>query len=251
MNAYFGTVNDFHIIQCHETTPGSQHKCSEHCSRQYPLQTCFNVCGVVSIMVAVYFVLNRSFYNTLVSKGSGNSPNLFISKPSTYNRYLLRHCLMSWFAEGSINLEVIKINLQEEEIFSDSDVDEDIQRTDFLVKTADESIGNIKTDSIKNENFKTENVKTENIKTDNVKTEVKNSKPIRFNCTVCDKSYTRNNDLKRHFLKTHGGTAQTGNSICLTCGERFYRIADLRKHLVEKHEFTLKMKELTFGSEAG
>ena len=103
----FNVDKYINIVPCHKPGSDPQHRCSNDCFLIYPLQTCCNVCGVVSIIVAVYFCLDRNFYNILVSKNQSNPlPNMFISKPTTYNKYL-RQCIIAWFIEGHITIELI------------------------------------------------------------------------------------------------------------------------------------------------
>ena len=150
---------------------------------------------------------------------------------------------MSWFAEGFIDINTIKPNIPHElgeESFCDSDKDEDIER-----------INNETAIIIENDKLDKNNV-TGDIEPDT--DENKTQKYLKFKCKVCEKSYTRNNDLKRHYLKSHEASfpsSENGKSVCLTCGRKFYHIVDLKKHLAEAHEFILKNKQLTFGSQTG
>ncbi|VDP25911.1 unnamed protein product [Schistosoma curassoni] len=64
------------------------------------------------------------------------------------------------------------------------------------------------------------------------KTEVgKNPKP--FECTLCGKSFSRQDKLRRHYQEAHDGIREEHQ--CPACEKRFYRKYHLNRHIAEVH----------------
>ena len=124
---------------CHDcsiTDSSGRHKCDPLLCSSYPLQTCYNVCGVVALMVTAIYCLCPEVYVQMTSIQSIQStkrPYMFLQEPSKYNKYL-RLCLASWFSEENINIDYIvpNINCDVNEV-SDSDEDMEIERLDNVI----------------------------------------------------------------------------------------------------------------------
>jgi len=81
----------------------SPHVCSTQC-RNYPVQTCSDVCGVISLIVASLSVLDRPVFEFMIGARASNT--IYLQVPSEYNCYL-RRVLMTWFVEEKVITELV------------------------------------------------------------------------------------------------------------------------------------------------
>ena len=182
----------------------------------YPLQKCFNVCGVISILIMIISILSPPMFHVLTSPKSDDIPNLYITQPTKYNRYL-RQVLMSWISNDNIEIKNVVPNRfiagadVTSDIASDSDDHKDIPCVDCVDSTP-EHVDNQAIKSLS--------------KTDDGK----------FHCNKCTSAFGRKNDLKRHLRKKHEEqVVNSGNCHCLECGQIFFTIEKLREHLTYNH----------------
>jgi len=87
-----------HVSSPYQIKQGnSPHVCSTQC-RNYPVQTCSDVCGVISLIVASLSVLDRPVFEFMIGARA--------QVPSEYNCYL-RRVLMTWFVEEKVITELV------------------------------------------------------------------------------------------------------------------------------------------------
>lgn len=79
------------------------HACDWRC-RNYPLQTCSDICGVIAVINAALAALDRPLFQYLI--GPYEKEAIYLQHPSQHS-YYLRRVLMSWFAEGRIDIEYV------------------------------------------------------------------------------------------------------------------------------------------------
>lgn len=85
------------------TSPGLGHVCDWRC-RNYPLQTCSDVCGVIALINAALAALDRPLFQYLI--GPYEKEAIYLKRPTQHSKYL-RRVLMSWFAEGRIDIDYV------------------------------------------------------------------------------------------------------------------------------------------------
>ena len=100
-----GNYDDGHLSIAHSPMATSQlgHMCDWRC-RNYPLQTCSDICGVIVLINTALAALNRSFFQYLI--GPYEKEKIYLHQPTRHCNYL-RRVLMSWFAEGRIDVDYI------------------------------------------------------------------------------------------------------------------------------------------------
>ena len=169
----------------------------------------------------VIAAFSDSLFHILTSVSNTNTvPFLYLKEPTKYGKYL-RQVLMAWIMSGRICVENIipleyladTVGLHDSAPASDSD-------DDFEVVTLKESTST----------------------SDSVKKSIDN----RFHCSICDSSYTRRNDLKKHMEKKHQQTIYRGDSVCLQCDYRAVHIERLREHLSAVHSIPMDLETLDF-----
>ena len=79
------------------------HVCDWGC-RNYPFQTCSDICGVIAPISAALATLDRSLFQYLI--GPYVKQTIYLQRPSQHS-YYLRRVLMSWFAEGHIDIDYV------------------------------------------------------------------------------------------------------------------------------------------------
>ena len=72
--------------------------------RNYPLKTCSDICGVIALISAALATLDRSLFQYLI--GPYVKETIYLQRPSQHS-YYLRTVLMSWFAEGHIEVDYV------------------------------------------------------------------------------------------------------------------------------------------------
>ncbi|KAL9978163.1 hypothetical protein ACROYT_G015653 [Oculina patagonica] len=90
------------------TSPRLGHVCDWRC-RNYPLQTCTNICGVIALINAALAALDRPLFQHLIGPRE-KEPFVYLQHPSQHS-FFLRRILMLWFAEGCIDIEYIQLQL--------------------------------------------------------------------------------------------------------------------------------------------
>ena len=161
----------------------------------YPFQKCFNVCGVISILIKIISTLPPPMFRVLTSPKSDDIPNVYITQPTKYKKYL-RQILMSWISNDNIEIKNVVPNRfivgadVTSDIASDSDDHEDVPRVDPVDSTP-EHVDNQAIISLS--------------KKDGGK----------FHCNKYTSAFGRTNDLQRHLGKKHEEqVVNSGNCRC-------------------------------------
>lgn len=91
----FGMFDDTHLFVAHHPTATSRlgHMCDWRC-RNYPLQTCSDICGVIVVINAALAALDQSLFQFLI--GPYEKGQVYLQYPSQHGYYLTR-ILMYWF----------------------------------------------------------------------------------------------------------------------------------------------------------
>ena len=115
---------------CHppHLTKDGVHKCEDVCLSRYPLQTDRDICGVVVAIVGSITCMASAFAKTLFTKKTQSIPNVYLTTPTKYAKYL-RLVLAVWMAKETIDISrVVPSTFLEkgnmEEVSSDSDDDD-------------------------------------------------------------------------------------------------------------------------------
>ena len=98
-----GDFTESNLSVAHSRMATSRHLCDWRC-RNYPLQTCSDICGVIVLINAALASLHRSFFQYLI--GPYQKEKIFLQRP-TQHSYSLRRVLMAWFAEGRIDIDYV------------------------------------------------------------------------------------------------------------------------------------------------
>ena len=100
-----GMYDDTHFFLAHSPMATSRlgHVCDWRC-RNYPLQTCSDICGVIVLINTALATLDRSLFQYLI--GPYEKEAIYIQRPSQ-NAHYLRRIVMSWFAESRIELDYV------------------------------------------------------------------------------------------------------------------------------------------------
>nr|XP_047122618.1 uncharacterized protein LOC105849511 [Hydra vulgaris]XP_047122625.1 uncharacterized protein LOC105849511 [Hydra vulgaris]XP_047122631.1 uncharacterized protein LOC105849511 [Hydra vulgaris]XP_047122636.1 uncharacterized protein LOC105849511 [Hydra vulgaris]XP_047122643.1 uncharacterized protein LOC105849511 [Hydra vulgaris]XP_047122652.1 uncharacterized protein LOC105849511 [Hydra vulgaris]XP_047122660.1 uncharacterized protein LOC105849511 [Hydra vulgaris]XP_047122664.1 uncharacterized p len=210
----------FNIVYCHDATTHQYggKVCSSLCRKNYPLQTCGNICGVIAIIVCGISCLRYDYFMYIISTDKPHNNNyIFLQEPTKYSKYL-RYVLMSWFISKEVVLDFVipKTILFE----SGSNNSEDVVCTNVLETKVNKNLNNI-----------TKEIGFQSLK-----------------CTICNISFTVKSNMQRHIKNKHKSTSEgqiftySGNCFCLQCGFQCRRINDLRKHLSVSHSLHFKKK---------
>ena len=101
-----GSYDSFTFCTAHSPLATSRrlgHVCDWRC-RNYPFQTCSDICGVIALISAALAALDRSLFQYLI--GPYVKETIYLQRPSQHS-YYLRRVLMSWFAEGHIDIDYV------------------------------------------------------------------------------------------------------------------------------------------------
>lgn len=98
-------VNHLSLAHSPMTTSRSGHQCDWRC-RNYPLQTCCDICGVIALINAALAALDKPLFQYLI--GPHEKESIYLQRPSQHS-YYLRRIVMSWFAEGKIDIEYVRL----------------------------------------------------------------------------------------------------------------------------------------------
>ena len=82
---------------------GRPHICSIQC-RNYPLLTCSDICGVISLIIPSLALLDRPVFDFMIGPRTINT--IYLQTPSQYT-YFLRRVLMTWFAEEQVKTDLV------------------------------------------------------------------------------------------------------------------------------------------------
>jgi hypothetical protein len=102
---------------CH--TPSSiyihHHNCSSKCFKNFPFQTCGNVCGAIIAILAVVAQKVPNVWQKVILSPTGNLPSglKWLLEPTTYSDYL-RELIISWLVKGEIDVAFIENCLKDE-----------------------------------------------------------------------------------------------------------------------------------------
>ena len=100
-----GMYKKSHLVLAH--SPGATnwqgHECDWRC-RNYSLQSCSDICGVITLVNAAVVTLYTPLFQWLT--GPLIRESIFLQRPTQYWLYL-RRVLMSWFAEDRIEIDYV------------------------------------------------------------------------------------------------------------------------------------------------
>ena len=100
--------DDRHLFLAHHSMATSRfgHMCDWRC-RNYPLQTCSDVCGVIVLIIAALAALDRPLFQFLI--GPSEKSQVYLQRPSQH-AYFLRRIIMCWFAESRIEINYVLLH---------------------------------------------------------------------------------------------------------------------------------------------
>ena len=101
-----GSYDSSSVCTAHSPLASSSrlvHVCDWRC-RNYPFQTCSDICGVIAVISAALATLDRTLFQFLI--GPYVKKAIYLQRPSQHS-YYLRRVLMSWFAEGRIDIDYV------------------------------------------------------------------------------------------------------------------------------------------------
>ena len=103
-----GLYEKKHLFLAHHPGATSRlgHMCDWGC-RNYPLQTCSDICGVIVLINAALAALGRSLFQFLT--GPYEKVQVYLQRPSQH-AYYIRRILMSWFAESRIEINYVLLH---------------------------------------------------------------------------------------------------------------------------------------------
>ena len=97
-------LNPIVLNVMHKPTPVGHPQCTAEC-RNYPLQKCSNVCGLVALMSTVISTLDPKLFKVLTGPCSGSK--LFLHEPTKFEKYL-RRVLICWFTTGNVDISLLQ-----------------------------------------------------------------------------------------------------------------------------------------------
>ncbi|XP_065648316.1 uncharacterized protein LOC136077923 [Hydra vulgaris] len=216
------------ITYCHDpkTHRYGVKKCSSLCRGNYPMQTCGNICGVITIIICAISCLNYDYFVHIISNDKRENSNyIFLQEPTKYSKYL-RLVLMSWFISKEINL-------------------------DFAAPALGEVSSSYEVPSY--EDFKYTNVSESSLNKNNM-VNIESNDFSSLKCAFCNITFTKKKNMQRHIKNKHKSIneaqayIQSGNSFCLECGFQCRQINGLRKHLFMVHFYTFQKEKLSFSN---
>ena len=213
-----------------------------HCTN-YPVQKCFNVCGVITGVMAAITCISPNLYLTLTTP-SQFKPNIYVQDPTKYSKFL-RQVIMCWIAEDSINIHHV-IPTEFSTIEADG-----VSCTDTEPNTSEEEL---------EEEEVVTNIKQEVVERGSTQERTAaggKKKTTSFKCHLCGQITTRSTTLRRHMERKHKDdpTKNEGNSnnkcVCIECDYTCRRIKELRDHLSKHHLYTFRSEQFEFDSIQG
>ena len=238
--AVFGIVKLERLFKMHvPTATGHGHHCTADC-KNYPLQTCSNVCGVVAVVCAVLFALDKPLFNLLCGP-------LFLHKPTLYERYL-RRVLMFRFISGTINTSLLKFcptqmdhsyasivsNGRKRKAHPPSDMTTKFFRSpEFKCMSTQPSV-------TESPEIKVQPSPSEGDSNLSSSPEIN---PLSFSFSAPETNIISSPEMK------HKSEIDVKSCQCCICNFTCYRIIDLIKHYNKVHNKTLKICRKTFDNE--
>ena len=103
-----GKYDDTHLFLAHHPMATSRfgHMCDWRC-RNYPLQTCSDVCGVIVLIIAALAAVDQPLFQFLI--GPSEKSQVYLQRPSQH-AYFLRRIIMCWFAESRIEINYVLLH---------------------------------------------------------------------------------------------------------------------------------------------
>ena len=103
-----GKFDDTHLFLAHQPMATSRfgHMCDWRC-RNYPLQTCSDVCGVIVLIIAALEAVDRPLFQFFI--GPSEKSQVYLQRPSQH-AYFLRRIIMHWFAESHIQINYVLLH---------------------------------------------------------------------------------------------------------------------------------------------
>ncbi|XP_066928656.1 uncharacterized protein [Clytia hemisphaerica] len=225
ITSIFGQNNIESIKSAHdpEAHKNGCKSCSFECL-PYPLQTCGNVCGPITLVMCSIFCLDNDRFKSTIE----SYDDCYLRKPTKYNGFL-RLKLASWYCNGKI------------------DTDSLFSNTDCLKTKIVASSSNQVDDSKTAIPFVPEpEVKLKST----VDSKIKETSNSKFKCPSCSTTFTKKANMMRHISNKHSkdvlSSVSSGNCVCFECDFKCRRIVELRKHLVSNHGFTEECESLNF-----
>jgi hypothetical protein len=118
------------FFTCHfpSSTYGYHHNCSSKCFKNFPLQTCGNVCGAIVAILAVVAQKAPDVWKNGIPDVWKNGILLptcnlpsslkWLLDPTTYSDYL-REVITSWLVKGQTDVSFIKTMLKKDDVFDE------------------------------------------------------------------------------------------------------------------------------------
>ena len=82
------------------------HKCNQGCARNYPLQTCSNVCGIVVMAIASIACHNTEYFQNLITvytTASESLPISYLRNPTRFRKHP-RLVIGTWIVKNEVNM---------------------------------------------------------------------------------------------------------------------------------------------------
>ena len=100
--------NNGHVIfaHCPAAKTGFSHRCDWRC-RNYSLQSCADVCGIITAINAAVATLDNDLFKRLTGSSTSKNP-IYFQRP-TQNSCYLRRVLMTWFGEGQVDIDYVSL----------------------------------------------------------------------------------------------------------------------------------------------
>lgn len=122
-------MTNFNMSMCHnphQTSPDFEHICSTDkfvCVQNFPLQKCRSMSSVVTLLMAAFACLKRTFFDLLTTVSSTLALDLqHLKDPSGYAKYL-RRVVASWIADKEICLDYLIPKNFERECMNEDELD--------------------------------------------------------------------------------------------------------------------------------
>ena len=81
-----------------------QHVCVDSCTN-YPLQTCSDVCGIITMVCIAIATLDKNLFELLLKS---QQAHVYLTDPTLYSTYL-RHVVLHWLASNHIDMSRISL----------------------------------------------------------------------------------------------------------------------------------------------
>ena len=99
---------DTHLFLAHHSMATSRfgHMCDWRC-RNYPLQTCSDICGSIVLILPALAALDRPLFLFLI--GPSEKSQVYLQRPSQHACFL-RRIIMCWFAESRVEINYVLLH---------------------------------------------------------------------------------------------------------------------------------------------